>query len=74
MASKKVRQPTFGAHLKALRISRGLTQEQLAASAGTTKTTVYRIEAGHYGTRWELAVRLAGALGVGVDRFEGAAK
>lgn len=69
MAKRK--KPTIGEHIKALRESRGLTQEQLGTAAGTTKTTVYRIEAGIKQPSWDMAVALAAALGVSVERFTG---
>jgi len=68
MAKKRLR-ATFGDHLRAYRESRGLTQEQLATAAGTTKTTVYRFEAGLRTPNFDMAAALAAALGVSLDKF-----
>lgn len=65
--------PTFGEHLRAFRESRGLTQSQLADAAGTTKTTVYRIETGRMEPTWGLATSLADALAVSIERFRATA-
>ena len=66
---KKKKPPTFGEHLRAFRESRGLFQEQLAEAAGTTKTTIYRLETGRKQPSWVMAVSLAAALGISVERF-----
>ena len=49
--------------IRDLRIAQGLSAEQLAVKAGTSHTTIYRIEAGE-GVKLEIAIRIAKALGV----------
>jgi transcriptional regulator with XRE-family HTH domain len=51
--------------LRSARISKGLTQQQLAELAGTTQSVVSRIESGAR-TSVDLAPKLAEALGVSV--------
>lgn len=50
-------------NIRELRMALGLSADQLAAKAGTTHTTIYKIEAGG-NVRVDLAVRIAKALGV----------
>jgi DNA-binding XRE family transcriptional regulator len=59
----------FGLRLKALRTAAGLSQFALAAKAGITETAVNYIEVGRREPSWSTAVRLAAALGVGVEAF-----
>jgi transcriptional regulator with XRE-family HTH domain len=58
-----------GAKVRALRDQRQLTQEQLAAKAGISKSTVVNIEQGQHQRRpyWPTLRVLADALGVQVD-------
>ena len=56
----------IGDALRALRIARGLTQEQVAALAGTTQRRVSVIESGREGARIVLLERIAAALGAHV--------
>jgi HTH-type transcriptional regulator/antitoxin HipB len=51
-----------GDRIRALREARGLTQAELAASAGTTTSVVGRIEAGCLGSDLDTLDRLAAAL------------
>jgi transcriptional regulator with XRE-family HTH domain len=56
---------TFGQRLKRLRDEKGLTADQLSASAGCTSGTIYLIESGR--TKFPsfvIGLRLADALGV----------
>ena len=48
----------------ALREQRGLSREQLAVWAGTSSSTVYRIEHGQNFPTFDHIVKLAGTLGV----------
>lgn len=57
---------TLGARIKAARRKRRLTQEQLAAAAGITRTTVQNIEAGRTGTTHHIQ-EIADALDVNVE-------
>jgi transcriptional regulator with XRE-family HTH domain len=59
----------FGAHLRVLRTSAGLSQEDLAGAALLSKDTVSRIERGATSPRAETLLRLADALGVSADAF-----
>lgn len=52
----------FGARLRSVRQRSGLTQEALAARAGTSRWTVHRIERGTYLPKLALLQRLSGAL------------
>jgi transcriptional regulator with XRE-family HTH domain len=61
----------FGKHLQRLRTSRGLTQEQLAVTAGLTRTFVTRMELGQYDPSLSTLVRLAKALRVSVTELLG---
>jgi putative transcriptional regulator len=49
-------------HIRVLRNSRGVTQEQLAATCGVTRQTIIALEAGKYAPSLELAFKLALAL------------
>jgi transcriptional regulator with XRE-family HTH domain len=53
----------FGRRLRELRASRGLTQAQLAESAGVTVSYITRLEAGYYAPGIDLVQKLATALG-----------
>ncbi|MFA5406285.1 MAG: helix-turn-helix transcriptional regulator [Candidatus Nanoarchaeia archaeon] len=46
-------------HLKAYRLKKGLTQEQLAERVGVTRQTIISIENNHYTPSLELALKLA---------------
>jgi len=53
--------------LRSLRLEKGLSIEQLARLAGTTAATISRIENGILHPKYELADRIAAALGVPVE-------
>ncbi len=59
--------PSFPARLYELRTRAGLTQEQLAARAGTAVVSLSKMERGERFPSLELAGRLAKALGCKVD-------
>lgn len=61
----------FGKHLQRLRTERGLTQDQLAVTAGLTRTFVTRMELGQYDPALSTLVRLAKALRVSVTELLG---
>lgn len=55
----------LGVRLEAYRISRGIKQADLAASAGISRSTLMRLEAGSSGTI-DTLVRVLRALGIAV--------
>ena len=59
----------FGQRLKALREKAGLTQEQLAQSAGLNKFGLAKLEQGVGEPHWPTVLALAQALGVSCDAF-----
>lgn len=61
----------FGVRLKALREQRGLTQGQLAESAGVSRQLVGAVEAGRHLPRVDAAARLAAAVGAAVESLLG---
>jgi len=63
------RNTTFAQALKRLRDRAGLTQQALADAAGLHRVQVARYEMGQYAPRWDAIVRLARALGCGVEEF-----
>lgn len=54
----------FGANLKAARIWRGLSHDELSTRAGIDLATVYRLEAGDRQPRLPTILRLAEALAI----------
>jgi transcriptional regulator with XRE-family HTH domain len=54
--------------IRELRSTKGLTQKQLAKVAGTSQQQIQRIEAGAQKVRFDLAVRIAEALGHPFER------
>lgn len=54
--------PIWGDGVRALRGLHGLTQEQLAEAAGTTQTTISRLENGSHEISDALRVRIARVL------------
>ena len=61
----------FGKQLQRFRADRGLTQEQLAVTAGLTRSFVIRMEQGQYDPALSTLVRLAKALRVSVPELLG---
>jgi putative transcriptional regulator len=58
----------IGNHLRRLRFEHSeMTQEALARAVGITRQTVISLETGRYAPSLELAMRLAGVFGRGVD-------
>ena len=60
-------QPAVGAAIRQLREQRGLTQEALAANAGTTLSTLSVIERGLANPTWATLRDIAAALGVSMS-------
>jgi DNA-binding XRE family transcriptional regulator len=54
-----------------LRRARGLTQEKLARAAGITVDAVRKWEAAKRSPSFEMAIRLANALDIGLDELAG---
>jgi transcriptional regulator with XRE-family HTH domain len=54
----------FGAHLRAARERRGLSQEALAERAGLDRKVIYRTELGQTSPRLDAVVQIAAALSV----------
>lgn len=58
----------IGNHLRRLRLEHDqMTQEMLARAVGVTRQTIVALETGRYAPSLELAMRLAGIFGRGVD-------
>lgn len=57
----------IGGRVATLRKLKGMTQEQLAQTAGLQRTHVNRIEAGKYAVTLEVIQAIAEALGMTVD-------
>ncbi len=58
----------IGNHLRRLRLEHDqMTQEMLARAVGVTRQTIVALETGRYAPSLELAMRLAGVFGRGVD-------
>lgn len=55
--------------VKALRKSRGMRQEDLAAACGVTRQTVIAVENDRYDPSLPLALKLARVLGVTVEEL-----
>jgi transcriptional regulator with XRE-family HTH domain len=60
----------FAARLRELREAAGLTQQQLARSAGLDSRNLSRLENGERVPTWPTVRALAAALGVGCGAFE----
>src|SRR5579863_3143561 len=56
-------------HLKEIRERRGMAAAQLAAQTGTSRQTIYAIEAGTYTPNAALALRLARTLDTAVEEL-----
>jgi transcriptional regulator with XRE-family HTH domain len=61
----------FGKQIQRLRTSRGLTQEQLAVTAGLSRTFLARLELGQHDPSLSTLVRVAKALRVSVTELLG---
>ena len=59
-------QRRLGRAVKVVRVSRGLTQEQVAAASGLHPTYISDIERGARNPSWEAMSRLAAGIGVSV--------
>jgi transcriptional regulator with XRE-family HTH domain len=61
--------PALAKTLRALRLERGRTQEDLAHEAGITTAALARIERGQANPTWVTVTRIAAALGVGLQEL-----
>ena len=59
----------FNERLRALRERAGLSQEKLARLADVSTSTVAKLEQSNTPPNWATVLKLAGALGVGVQEF-----
>jgi putative transcriptional regulator len=59
--------PTLAENLRILRHAKGLSQGGLAEAVGVSRATINRIEQGHRMPDFDLACRIADALGVSTD-------
>lgn len=64
--------PTFATRLRALREQAGLSAYALGKKSGVSDQTILNIEAGKNQPGWEVACKLADALGVSVAEFRAA--
>jgi transcriptional regulator with XRE-family HTH domain len=62
-------QRRLGRAVKEVRVSRGLTQEQVSAASGLHPTYISDIERGARNPSWEALTRLAGGIGVSVTEI-----
>jgi putative molybdopterin biosynthesis protein len=63
--------PAGGMRLRAARLARGYSQQQLAGMAGVSRQAVSAVEAGHSDPSLRVALALASALGVTVEELFG---
>lgn len=59
----------FGQHLRKVRDSKGMTQEELSVEAGYYRTYVNKIEQGYYSPSLHTVWRLARTLGMSLSDF-----
>jgi len=69
VAERAAIQQRLGRAVKVVRISRGLTQEQVSAASGLHPTYISDIERGARNPSWEAITRLAGGIGVPVSEL-----
>jgi transcriptional regulator with XRE-family HTH domain len=69
MAQRSAIQQRLGRAVKAVRVSRGLTQEQVSAASGLHPTYISDIERGARNPSWEAMTRLASGIGVTVEEL-----
>ncbi|WP_371327043.1 helix-turn-helix domain-containing protein [Polaromonas sp. YR568] len=58
------------ATLGGVRLSLGLSQQQLATAIGTSQPNIARLEAGSVNIMWSTGKRLAQALGLTLERLD----
>ena len=62
---------TFGEHLKSLRLSKGITQKQLAESTGTSERGIQNYELGIRKATYDILIALADYFNVSLDYLVG---
>jgi putative transcriptional regulator len=67
--SKQSQKLKIGNNLRRLRMSRDLTQDEVAKAIEVTRATVLAIEKGDYNPSLELAFRLANFLGADINEI-----
>ena len=65
----KKRQKALGSRMRDIRLSKRLSQEEVAAGAGIVRTHYGRIERGQQGTSVEVLLAIADALAVHVTQL-----
>ena len=60
----------FGTRLTELREAAGLSQYALAKKSGVTAQAISKLEQGERDPSWSTVVKLARALGIGVEKFD----
>ena len=71
MAKRPRETKVLGATVRALRLERGLSQEELAFRAGLHRTYVTGIEGGHRNLGWKNVVKVCRGLDVSLGQFVG---
>lgn len=71
MATIRLRGRRFSENMKAARLLKGITQEQLAQKLGVTRQGVQKIESGKHSVLLETVCRVADALGADVRDLVG---
>jgi transcriptional regulator with XRE-family HTH domain len=61
----------FGKRLKELRTSKGLSAYRISQLTGLTRQAISAFELGHALPAWNVAIRLAKALGISLDDLAG---
>lgn len=69
MAERSAIKRRLGRAVKAVRVSRGLTQEQVSAASGLHPTYISDIERGARNPSWEAITRLADGIGITVEEI-----
>lgn len=69
MAERSAIQRRLGRAVKTVRVSRGLTQEQVSAASGLHPTYISDIERGARNPSWEAVTRLAAGMGTTVEEI-----
>lgn len=59
----------FTCHLKAYRVKKGLTQEQLAGLVGVRRETIMRLEKAQYNPSLKLAIDISRAVDAPIEQL-----
>lgn len=66
MAGKNIREE-IGERLYEIRLSKGMTQEELASKCGIIRTTISKIERGKFSVSVDMLARICDVLGARID-------